>query len=49
MLPWLWLMPMAAAPLMVTALRASSGVSFIFMQPRAHTMRMSPEGDEPGL
>ena len=49
MLPTVSDSSMAAAPLTVHAASASTGFSFIFMQPSAHTMRMSPEGDEPGL
>ena len=43
------LIPIAYAPLSVQALNASSGVSFIFMQPNAMTKRISPLGEEPGL
>ncbi len=41
--------PMAAAPLRVVATRASRGVSFILMHASAITMRISPDGDDPGL
>ena len=39
----------AAAPFIVQAASASVGVRRILMHPSAHTMRMSPDGDEPGL
>ena len=41
--------PIAKAELIVHALKACSGVSFILMQPRAITNLISPLGDEPGL
>ena len=40
---------MAAAPLRVAAWSASVGVIRICMEAKAITIRMLPEGDEPGL
>ena len=47
--PHMSLTPIAYAALMVTALKACAGVSFIRMHPRAMIKRMSPAGEEPGL
>ncbi len=43
------LSPMAQALLSVAAQNASAGVMRMRIDARAQTMRMSPEGDEPGL
>ena len=40
---------MAAAPLMVAAVSASSGVIFICVQASAITNAILPDGEEPGL
>src|SRR5450432_1017270 len=41
--------PMANAPLMVAALKASSGISFICIQAMAITIFIFPVGEDPGL
>ena len=47
--PCVSLSSIAAAPLMVTALIACSGVNPIFIHARESTKGMFPEGVEPGL